>query len=419
MLISLWVILIALNHQESTMPRICLTLLAFPLFSLTAYAAQVPTELFSISMLDGYMEYSRQQNYKAFAISNSGHWGSSWGYASEEAARNAAINNCGSTQQCKVISSGGVIQGDAIEESDLRRAFEQTLSRTLPQPPQNMYPKELATYRNTHESYRVYLSDRGNKAFALGGDGSWGKSFEIASIANARSVALAECENVTNQQGTCRVVDINNQAVNGFKPVAPAPVYSSPTVNQIPLSVNRFPTLQIYHDYLTKPGHRALYVSGEKARYRYGDHSMEDAIQFAKEECEALMGRTAPCVLAAVDDRIEGGSYAYSLVQYPSSHAELEIPEDLKEFFDDINYNHKKGHRALAVNNFGAYGFVYNYVNPDMAKQDALKMCEAWVSVRQKSGRFKGRNAPCHLIAENQTLIKDNVERVISQSGID
>jgi hypothetical protein len=399
------------------MLRIYIVFLTFLLISSPAYAIQVPTEIISRNMLDGYMEYSSKENNRVFAISDTTGWGSSWGYASVEDATHAAMNSCGSAERCSVLCVNGVFQGAGIEEGVLRKNIDDAMTQILPQPSHNSVPKELIRFRGIHESYRAYLQHRGNKAFALANDGSWGQAHELSNIDNARRVALNECESATNQKGSCQIIDVNNQAVNGFETAKPAPTFNSPTVNEIPLSVNRFTTLQTYHDYLTKPGHRALFVSGGQASYRYNANSLEEAVKYAKADCESMAGRMAPCQLAAVDNRIEGESYAFGLVQYPTFSSGLEIPNNLQRFFENINYNEKNGHKALAVNNFGAYGFFHGYVNPSMARQDAMKMCETWIAIRKGNENFKGKNKPCHVIAENNTLIKENVDLVLAQSA--
>ena len=128
-------------------------------------------------------------------------------------------------------------------------------------------------------------------------------------------------------------------------------------------------------------------------------------------------GLVVDCDVIAEGSNIIGESYHESKLVFPPESEILTADKKSKTLFGSQwdDYQKRDGHKAFAANRFGVNALKSSYISEEQAKNDALATCNYYNELR-KNGPKKGhRLAPCLVIAVNNNLLVDNIEKVFLQ----
>lgn len=188
------------------------------LFSFTAAAQQVPTDLPSPEAIEAYLKYQQRPAYSAFAISRQGDFAAAWSYGLLSSAENAALDECEKNQPtapCYIVSVDGKSTRQTLDVKALLAQFEDAKAQVWPIVDTEKVPLQVASNPEQVAQYQHYTGLTGYKAFAASRDGSWGISFSQITDERAQFLALQACGTHENGGKSCAIVDTNNRATMG------------------------------------------------------------------------------------------------------------------------------------------------------------------------------------------------------------
>ncbi len=388
-------------------------------FSLPSFAQDLPSNLPTIESLDAYLNYLTKPDHRAFAISEDGAYGSAWSYASTAEAASFAMARCREgvrTQTCTVVSTNGSVQGEISSASKLRLDLEYARTKTWAVVDDKYIPRELIGRHKAVADYRGYLGLNGQKAFALAADGAWAYSYGNARQSVAKANALTDCNRYTKNKGSCAVIDINSRAVSGSETYISPPMLNGPDTELVPLAIKTYDQWRLYRRFLDRPGHRAFAVGGAThSGYGSNKASLEAARRMALEKCDVRF--LGECRIIVENDKILVDSVNEKQLILAPDPLRFDAEDRVKALFGSRwnEYLRAEGHKAFAANKYYAQGFVVTYLNSGYAQEDALAQCEQFNTLRRQNKNNRLVAAPCQIIAVNNDLRLENIEKIFAQ----
>ncbi|TQV72115.1 DUF4189 domain-containing protein [Aliikangiella marina] len=375
-------------------------------------ATPVPSELYSLEMLEGYLQYQMQNNNKAFYVSKDGSWGSSWNYGSQALAKKNALKNCQNSnqaRQCMLVDLNGDIETDSVEYELLKKQLKIASELSWPLP-DNKIPSALQGKPKLVKQYKRYLKHPGHKAFALADDTSWGYSNSKSVDSVAKSAALESCEKYTKKKLSCRLIDVNNQAIDGW--VEEMPTIQSvniETIKAIPQSIKMTYQLDDYLAYLARPyTHRAYAIKGANySGYAINEPSIELARDKALEKCDYRKPNS--CRIIAVDDQILEQTVSTKDIKRAPKKITATLPKPIMKRLRKSwhSYSNSKGHRAIAMSSLSIKSEAIGFIKPEYAIEYAMNGCKA---MNEKWGTTE---RSCRIIIVNNQVDQDVVDYIM------
>jgi hypothetical protein len=166
--------------------------LAFAAFSSgVANAFEPPVFPLNEAQLKALEEYSAAKTEKAFAAGPEGQFSAQTGFISATVAAREALKACDqgvsdSAKRCILIDLNGQRLPDAVQMAQLIRIDPGLLEKPTPIP-------DLVLDVDAWRAKEGYRDKPEHKAFAISLKGSWGRSWEGASLEEAEKEALASC----------------------------------------------------------------------------------------------------------------------------------------------------------------------------------------------------------------------------------
>ncbi len=395
-----------------------LTIAVVSLCSVAANAQPVPNSLNRVTMIDHYLKYSENNENRAFAISEDGSSGASWNYGTVEEAKDSALNYCrqSAIAPCEVINiNGESVDGSDYTEAEIfREELEAAENQVWPMPNQEAAPIEIRGNKKLLATYAKYLKKTGHKALAVSPNGAWGSASKRTSDQQASTSALLNCE---KHAVSCKIVDLNHKQKNGD--AHPAPI----KVSHYPAGIKTHKDLEKFEQYLNRIGAKAFALSdfagSRRTTFVSGKESQSIADDQALSRCKK--NTTKDCILAAQGNDIITPSQHVDDINTPVLTTLETTPELLKVVLQgDVDRFNKieKGHRVMASDGIRTLNQVKGFLHLDIARDNAMKQCETFQEMRKKLPKsqkaYEGKNSKCTIIAENNTILVENVASLIA-----
>lgn len=192
---------------------------------------------------------------------------------------------------------------------------------------------------------------------------------------------------------------------------------------KIPFELVDFQQYHTYQEYLKISAKNKAFAVPQfmepGSAYGVGS-SPEEAMQNAKKNCKEKY--QWDCNIISVNGKITSDKTRSipEKINEPKGVATLNIdnqPDAVKALFKHYafkkTYQNALAHKAYAVNNFGinAQGHLNAYITEEIAIERALFHCNRLA----KKHKDPTRRQECHVIAVNDRLIAENIEKVLAQ----
>lgn len=178
--------------MKSVSLRNALIVVALATFSAgAANAFEPPVFPLNEAQVKALEEYSAAKTEKAFAAGPEGQFSAQTGFISATVAAREALKACDqgvsdSAKRCILIDLNGQRLPDAVQMAQLLRIDPGLLEKPTPIP-------DLVLDVDAWRAKEGYRDKPEHKAFAISLKGSWGRSWEGASLEEAEKEALASC----------------------------------------------------------------------------------------------------------------------------------------------------------------------------------------------------------------------------------
>lgn len=157
----------------------------------------------------------------------------------------------------------------------------------------------------------------------------------------------------------------------------------------VPANLPHFKAIQVYQNYLKKKVHSAFAVSEHGAfAATFGEESLNVAKDMAIQECEALQ-LGAPCEIVSENGKATGKTIDIKNLKGKFRDAQGRIWPAVEDgvvpqllatdetlYLAYFDYVKKRGFKAFAASETGAWGFSSGHVDHKQASQVALSQCK-------------------------------------------
>lgn len=192
---------------------------------------------------------------------------------------------------------------------------------------------------------------------------------------------------------------------------------------KIPFELVDLQQYHTYQEYLKKKvKHKAFAVPQfMEPGSAYGEgSSSEEAVQNAKKNCKEKY--QWDCNIISINGKITSDKTRTipNEISEPAEIKPLNIdnqPDEVKKLFKNNYfkkaYQNAKAHKAYATNNFGinAQGHLNAYITEEIAIERAMFHCNRVA----KNHKDPVRRQACYVVAVNDRLLSDNIEKVLAQ----
>lgn len=281
--------------------RKCILLIAgtFLTQSVIADVPEVPKGIQNGKGYRQYLNYQRQKNHKAFAVSEQG--ATSWVAKREtkEQASEEALKSCNKMPygSCVIIDTNGEVPNGFHQP----KGFLQKTTR--PKDGFQYFPSDIRD-TDTAQRYKTYLNRPGNKAFAVSTSGASGWVVETTDLEDAIKLAMENCQKRNREKSKpCIVVDTNGEILAAKLKFSDTTLGKQAIYPVLPTELQTTFDEKTYTKYKRLHGHKAVATTPEgRLYYTYKHTTAEFAKRETLDHCEKRS--QTKCQLIMVDNNI-------------------------------------------------------------------------------------------------------------------
>jgi hypothetical protein len=202
-------------------------------------------------------------------------------------------------------------------------------------------------------------------------------------------------------------------------------VATGATTQTLPIDVVDFQQYRAHQGYLAKSASHKVFVVSVNMQPGSGfgwGNSIEEATKYAQYACKDKFRWS--CEVVSVNGKIVGDTRtvpAEIIAPKENKNPNIEsLSSEAKGLFSEYPYTNMYStapmHKAFATNNFGRNGSGHGrgYITEEIAIEKAMFHCQMSVDTTKQTHK----KTPCLLVAVNDRLIPDNIEKVLAQTEL-